>query len=258
MPVDLVAPAIFLVISFVFSMLGMGGSQLYVPILYWLGLNFKHEAIPLGLLLNVATSSSAAVTYYRHGLIRIRLAVPFAIAMVACAPLGAFVNFRASTRLVILVFALFTLAGSILAATGWKPTRRVESKRAEIVLGITAGSLLGLVVGFAGRGGGSMVVPVLLLSGLEAKAAAATSSSIVTCAAASGLLGHLPQAHFDPLLTAGSLLAVLVGSQAGSRLMAGRMRPREVRYAFAGVLFLVAVLLLRDALCAPALGPRGG
>ncbi|HDD52534.1 MAG TPA: sulfite exporter TauE/SafE family protein [Thermosulfidibacter takaii] len=246
MSLALLAPLIFLVISFVFSMLGMGGSQLYIPILYWLGMNFKHEAIPLGLLLNVATSASAAVTYYRHGLIRVRLAIPFALAMIACAPIGAFINFQVSTKLVILVFALFTLAGSILAYTNWKPQKKVESKKAEIILGITAGSILGLVVGFAGRGGGAMVVPILLMSGLEAKAAAATSSFIVTCAAISGFLGHLPKAHFDPFLTAGTLLAVLIGSQAGSRLMAGKMKPRGVRYVFAGVLFLVAVLLLKD------------
>ncbi|RLD96993.1 MAG: sulfite exporter TauE/SafE family protein [Aquificota bacterium] len=246
MSLALLAPLIFLVISFVFSMLGMGGSQLYIPILYWLGMNFKHEAIPLGLLLNVATSASAAVTYYRHGLIRVRLAIPFALAMIACAPIGAFINFQVSTKLVILVFALFTLAGSILAYTNWKPQKKVESEKAEIILGITAGSILGLVVGFAGRGGGAMVVPILLMSGLEAKAAAATSSFIVTCAAISGFLGHLPKAHFDPFLTAGTLLAVLIGSQAGSRLMAGKMKPRGVRYVFAGVLFLVAVLLLKD------------
>ena len=36
----LAAPAFF-VIAFVFSMLGMGGSQLYIPILFWLGLDFK-------------------------------------------------------------------------------------------------------------------------------------------------------------------------------------------------------------------------
>ncbi len=246
MPLDLLAPLIFLVVSFVFSMLGMGGSQLYIPILYWLGLNFKHEAIPLGLLLNIVTSASAAFTYYRHGLIRIRLAIPFAVTMTVCAPIGAFINFQVPTKLVILVFALFTLAGSILAATNWKPKKKVESKRAEIILGITAGSILGLVVGFAGRGGGAMIVPVLLMSGLEAKAAAATSSLIVTCGAISGFLGHLPQAHFDPILTAGTLLAVLIGSQAGSRLMAGKMKPRGVRYVFAGVLFLVAVLLLKD------------
>ena len=57
------APIIFFFIAFVFSMLGMGGSQLYIPILFWLGMDFKTQAIPLGMLLNVVNSSSAAFTY---------------------------------------------------------------------------------------------------------------------------------------------------------------------------------------------------
>ena len=53
------APPIFFAIAFVFSMLGMGGSQLVIPVLYWLGMDFKTEAIPLGMLLNIVSSSSA-------------------------------------------------------------------------------------------------------------------------------------------------------------------------------------------------------
>ena len=61
-----------------------------------------------------------------------------------------------------------------------------------------------------------------------------------------GLLGHLPAARFHPLLTVFTVAAVLVGSQLGSRLMAGKVKPRGVRYVFAIVLFMVALLLLRD------------
>ena len=44
-------------------MLGLGGAGLYIPILYWMGLDFKTEAIPLGMLLNVINSATAATTY---------------------------------------------------------------------------------------------------------------------------------------------------------------------------------------------------
>jgi len=149
---------------------------------------------------------------------------------------------------VIAVFALFTLAGALIALTNWRPKRKVESKRAEVIVGVIAGSFLGLVVGFAGRGGGAMVVPVLLLSGLEPREAAATSSLIVTCSALSGFIGHLPKARFHPSVTVGTLLAVLLGSQLGSRFMASRIRPKGVRYLFGGLLLLVAVLFLKEVL----------
>ena len=240
--------AIFFAISFVFSMLGMGGSQLYIPILYWFGMNFKHEAIPLGLFLNILTSSSAAYTYYKNGLVKVRLALPFALTMVVFAPIGAYLDFKVNVAYVILVFALFTLVSAALVASGYKPKRKVESRKAELILGITAGSILGIIVGFAGRGGGAMVVPILLMSGLEPKNAAATSSFIVTIAAISGLLGHLPKAHFDPVITLGCAVAVIVGSQIGSRLMAEKMKPKSVKYVFALVLTAVGIILLRDAI----------
>ena len=229
-------------------MLGMGGSQLYIPILYWLGMDFKHEAIPLGLLLNILTSGSSAFTYYRANLVRMGLALPFAISMVVMAPVGAYLNFKVHVGYIILVFALFTLASSLLAYTGWRPDRPISSRRAELILGVCAGSVLGIVVGFAGRGGGAMVVPILLMSGLDPKSAAATSSFIVTLAAISGLIGHLPKAHFDIPITLGCSVAVVAGSQLGSRIMAHKMRGRTVRYIFATVLLLVGLILLKDAL----------
>ncbi|BAT72383.1 conserved hypothetical protein [Thermosulfidibacter takaii ABI70S6] len=248
MPKYLIIPVVFFAISFVFSMLGMGGSQLYIPILYWFGMDFKHEAIPLGLLLNIATSSSAAYTYYKNGLVKVRLALPFALTMVVFAPIGAYLDFKVNVAYVILVFAVFTLASAFLVATGYKPKKKVESRKAELILGVSAGSILGLIVGFAGRGGGAMVVPILLMSGLGPKNAAATSSFIVTIAAISGLLGHLPKAHFNPIITLGCLVAVIIGSQLGSRLMAQKMKPKSVRYVFAVVLTFVGLILLKDAI----------
>jgi uncharacterized membrane protein YfcA len=95
----------FFSIAFVFSMLGMGGSQLYIPVLFW-----------LGMLLNVVNSSSAAFTYSRHKLIQWKIARPFGISMVAFAPLGARVNMELPTKPIILVFAEFTALAAATSA----------------------------------------------------------------------------------------------------------------------------------------------
>jgi len=84
----LLAP-VFFAIAFIFSMLGMGGSQLYIPILFWTGMDFKTEAIPLGMLLNLVNSSSATVTYGSKRLVAWRVALPFAVTMMVFAPIGA-------------------------------------------------------------------------------------------------------------------------------------------------------------------------
>jgi len=81
-------PLFFFGIAFVFSMLGMGGSQLYIPILYWLGLDFKTEAIPLGMLLNVVNTFTATTTYTIKKMVDWKAALPFAVTMLILPPVG--------------------------------------------------------------------------------------------------------------------------------------------------------------------------
>ncbi len=238
-------PPLFFAIAFVFSMLGMGGSQLYIPILYWMGLDFKTEAVPLGMLLNVVNSSSAAVTYARKKLIVWPVAIPFAVAMIAFAPLGVWLNVQLPVKPLLLFFALFTAAAAVLMLSGWKPKRGGMSPKGRAVLGLTAGSGLGLTAGLIGRGGGSFVVPLLYIAGLEAKNAAATSAFVVTCSGSSSFISHLATAARPQwAVWLGSVVAVLLGSQLGSRLMAGRLKSRAVKRIFGVVLLGVAALII--------------
>jgi len=162
-------------------MLGMGGLQLYIPILYWMGMDFKTEAIPLGMLLNMVNSSSATFTYWRKKLIAWRVAIPFAAAIILFAPLGVWLNVQLPVKPLMVFFALFTAAAAVLMLSGWKPKQEKISPRKRVALGLISGSGLGIVAGLIGRGGGSFVVPLLYIAGLEAKFAAATSAFVVTC-----------------------------------------------------------------------------
>jgi len=239
------APPIFFVIAFVFSMLGMGGSQLYIPILYWMGMDFKTEAIPLGMLLNIVNSSSAAITYGRKKLINWGVALPFAIAMILFAPLGVWLNVQLPVKPLLIFFALFTAAAAVLMLSGWKPKRGKLSSRGRVILGLSAGSGLGTIAGLIGRGGGSFIVPLLYIVGLDAKMAAATSSLVVTASGLSSFTSHLATAanpQWSVWIT--TVLAVLLGSQLGSRLMAGRMKSRAIKQVFGWVLLGVAVLII--------------
>ena len=239
------APPIFFVIAFVFSMLGMGGSQLYIPILYWMGMDFKTEAIPLGMLLNVVNSSSAAITYGRKKLINWGVAIPFAGAMILFAPLGVWLNVQLPVKPLLVFFALFTAAAAALMLSGWKPKRGDMSPRGRVILGLTAGGGLGTIAGLIGRGGGSFIVPLLYIAGLEAKFAAATSAFVVTCSGLSSFISHLTTAAQPQWgVWASTVVAVLLGSQFGSHLMAGRMKSRAVKQVFGWVLLGVAALII--------------
>jgi uncharacterized membrane protein YfcA len=238
-------PPLFFAIAFVFSMLGMGGSQLYIPILYWMGLDFKTEAVPLGMLLNVVNSSSAAFTYARKKLIVWPVAIPFAVTIIAFAPLGVWLNVQLPVKPLLVFFALFTAAAAVLMLSGWRPKRGDLSPKGRVALGLTAGSGLGTVAGLIGRGGGSFIVPLLYIAGLEARNAAATSAFIVTCSGTSSFISHLATAARPQWgIWIATVVAVLLGSQLGSRLMAGRMKSRALKQVFAVVLLGVAALII--------------
>ena len=239
------APPIFFIIAFVFSMLGMGGSQLYIPILYWMGMDFKTEAVPLGMLLNVVNSGSAAFTYWRKNLIQWKVAIPFAVSMILFAPLGVWLNVQLPVKPLLVFFALFTAAAAILMLSGWKPKQGEMTPRKRIVLGLTAGGGLGTVAGLIGRGGGSFIVPLLYMVGLEAKFAAATSSFVVSCSGISSFISHLATAANPNWgVWISTVVAVFLGSQLGSRLMAGKMKSKAIKQVFGWVLLGVAALIL--------------
>ena len=227
-----------------------GGSQLYIPILFWLGMDFKTEAIPLGLLLNVATSSSATITYLRNRLVRWRVGLTVGAAMVALAPVGALVNTGLSAKVLILLFALFTIGAATLMLSGWRPKIGQSPQSRFTIWGVSAGSGIGFLSGLIGRGGGSFVVPTLYMMGLEAKSAVATSFLAVTMSAASGFISHLAMAARPNWAIWGACIAaVLGGSQIGSRLMAARVKSPTIRKAFGIVLLCIAgTLVVRDVL----------
>jgi hypothetical protein len=237
-------PLIFFCIAFVFSMLGMGGAQLYIPILYWMGLDFKTEAIPLGMLLNVVNSATAATTYAIKKMVLWQAALPFAVAMLILPPVGAWLNAQIPTKPLIAFFAAFTATAATLMLSGWKPRRGEMSSKGRIILGLSGGSVLGLVAGLIGRGGGSFVVPLLYIAGLEAKAAAATSAFVVTCSGASSFIAHLAiAAKPNWFIWTSCVVAVFLGSETGSHVMAGKLKPKGVRTIFGVVLWGVALFL---------------
>ncbi|BBB33349.1 conserved hypothetical protein [Thermotomaculum hydrothermale] len=237
-------PVMFFFIAFLFSMLGMGGAQIYIPILFWSGLDFKTEALPLGILLSVVNSSSATITYARKKLIDWRIGLLFGITMLAFAPIGAYFSKIVPTRLLIFIFALFTAISGTLMWIGWQPKNKMTDKN-RTVLGLLGGSGLGFLAGLIGRGGGSFVVPLLYMAGIDAKAAAATSALAVTFSGVSSFVSHIAiAAKPNWVLWGECVVAVFAGSQLGSNFMATKLKGKAVKKIFAIVLLLIAAILI--------------
>lgn len=245
----LIATSLVFAVATVFSMLGLGGGMLYVPLFKWLELPLKTVAIPLGLLLNGVTSASALVRYAREGLVDYRGGLPAAAGAVVMAPVGAWCMGFVPHNILLILFAAFTaLAGLFSLKAGPTETAEPLPPLRRFWIGLGLGGFNGFIGGLLGVGGGFLIAPMLLALGFPTKRAVATTSFIVTFASISGFVAHAAAGHLEPSLTVLTLIAAITGAQLGAWFMAKRAKPGWVKRAYAVLLLGVAAKLLWDIL----------
>ena len=235
-----------LVLAFIFSMLGLGGAMLYIPVFHWFGYDFKSVAIPTGLLLNGITALSAAVYYLRSKMVDIKGSIPLIVSSFIGAPVGAYFTKLVPTRTLILLFAIaMVFAGGRMLMTSAQADKEkmMELKRRMTLMSI-GGFFIGFIAGLLGVGGGFLFVPMMIAMGYATKQAAATSAFVVIFSSFSGFAGHIAEGHFNwPLMIATSI-AVIIASQIGARVMKEKMKARWIKQMFAVVLLAIAAKLL--------------
>jgi len=239
---------LILLVAFLFSMVGMGGGQVYTPACYWLGLDLRTQAVPLALWLSFTTQSTAAATYWRHGLVKFRAGLPIVGGLIVFAPVGAVFAHRVSDTVILFLFATMTLVAVAVTFAGWRPKRSALNPTELLLIGLLVGALVGFLAGMVGRGGGSLIVPMLLLLGFEPKTAAATSAFAAAFSALAGFLGHLGAAGLpvSPLWFTAFTGAAMVAALAGSRTMARHLDSGKVKRLFTVVLVGIAAKLYWD------------
>ncbi len=235
-------------ICFVFSMMGAGGSQILIPLLYWLGLDFKTGAIPLGLLTSALTCFSAGALYFRRGLVSMAMAWPFALAVLAGSPLGALLARPTSSATLMIVFAAVNILVGLLVLRGRGMAAGELSRQQEFVIALIVGLGIGFTIGFVARDGGPFTMAILVIMGMDAKKAAGTALIIVAAGCLVAFLVHAWDMALSWHMLLASALASLAGSQLGARFMSARLESRAIRLLFTGVMIVTGVVILVQAL----------
>jgi len=232
-------------IAVLFSLLGLGGAIIYTPLFYWSGLPLL-TAIPMALLLNMITTASASTTYLKLKLVDTKIALPIILASLPGAYVGSKLARIFNMDLLILLLSISILFAGIRILFFEIKGTSIISPEKKILAGAFAGFVISAVSSLVGIGGGTFIVPLLLIFGLETKKAVGTSAFIVTFISLSGFLSHMSlgdqNIDMNVLLFAG--LAAFAGAQAGSRLIFKRTSPRSIEILFALVLLLVGSKLL--------------
>lgn len=229
-------------VAILFSMLGLGGAIIYTPLFFWLGIPLM-TAIPMALLLNSITTASASITYFRQQLVDTNIAVPLIFTTITGALLGSYLAPGINSRNLVLLLAVILILAA-LRLLFYRNITVLKVKTRGIMIG--SGLLIGTVSSLVGIGGGTFMVPLLMIVGLKTKNAVATSAFIVTFMSLSGFLGYFVfgQEQLDPSLLFYAGLAAFIGAQVGSIFIFNRTSSRTIEKIFAIILIMVAFKLI--------------
>jgi hypothetical protein len=236
---------VIFLLGFIFSMLGLGGAMLYIPVFHWFGFDFKSVAIPTGLFLNGITALSAAIYYFREKMVDVKGGMPMVITSFIGAPVGAWFTHIISSDVLMALFSFGMVVSGlkmILSSGKAEPKELMPFKRRAVITA-AAGLIIGFLAGLLGIGGGFLFVPILIAIGYPTKQAAATSAFIVVFSSFSGFAGHVAEGHFNLPLLIYTSIAVIVASQIGARVMKEKMKAKWLKQTFGVLLVVIAVKL---------------
>ena len=182
---------LFFITAILYSSVGFGGGSTYLALLLiW---DVPYLIFPIiALLCNIIVVSGNSFNYIRAGNHNFKLLLPFLIGSVPLAFLGGTLKIDKDIFDILLFFVL-SIAGFLLLINN-KSYENNNSivKRLNFIISLIIGSVLGLISGIVGIGGGIFLSPILfLLKAEKPKIIVTTASLFILINSISGILGQL-------------------------------------------------------------------
>ena len=182
---------LFFITAILYSSVGFGGGSTYLALLLiW---DIPYTIFPvIALMCNIIVVSGNSFNYIRAGNHNFKLLIPFLLGSVPFAFFGGSLKIE-KEMFEILLFFVLSVAGILLLINNKSyKNDNLLIKKLNFIISFSIGSVLGLISGIVGIGGGIFLSPILfLLKAEKPKIIATTASLFILINSISGILGQL-------------------------------------------------------------------
>tara|TARA_A100001015_G_scaffold300557_1_gene386123 strand:+ start:1221 stop:1967 length:747 start_codon:yes stop_codon:yes gene_type:complete len=211
---------LFFITAILYSSVGFGGGSTYLALLLiW---DIPYYIFPIiALICNIIVVSGNSFNYIRAGNHNFKLLVPFLIGSIPLAFVGGSLMIKKDIFEIILFIVLFAAGLLLLINNKSYENKNIIIKKLNFLSSLLIGSILGLVSGLIGIGGGIFLSPLLfLLNAEKPKVISTTASLFILINSISGILGQLTKGSIlNELINYWPLfLIVLIGGFLGNFL----------------------------------------
>ncbi len=180
----------FFITAILYSSVGFGGGSTYLALLLiW---DTPYYIFPvIALFCNIIVVTGNSVNYIRAGNHNLKLLLPFLIGSIPFAYIGGTLIINKEI-FEILLFLVLSVAGILLLMSNKAyENKDITVKKLNIFISVIIGSLLGLISGIVGIGGGIFLSPILfLLKADKPKNIITTASLFILVNSISGIFGQ--------------------------------------------------------------------
>lgn len=257
---EILLPFLGFLIGTVASMVGVGGGVFIVPLLTLVCDFSPSNAVGTSLATIVFTSLASTANYSRQKRIYYKTGLILAITTVPGAILGAYLTSIIEAQLLGLIFGFFVLfvALRMILKLNFSKNRCADTEKSnpidsersllecknKVLLGVVLGFFAGLSSGLLGIGGGSLMVPIMVLAmGMPMHITVATSMFTMIFTSTSGVIEHFRLDHINfeyaLLLVLGTIFGAQLGAYASKRISG-----RNLRRIFGLVLVIVSIRMI--------------
>lgn len=248
----LIVAVLCAIVAFFYSNLGLGGGQLYVPImaLTFTSLEMR-EIVPLSLTFAFVTMLSSTITHGRKKLVDFRLGLMLTLGGLIGVAGGALFTLNVDEDIVKALFAtLLVVVASKMMYDIYRKKQDGTSTQSEFTMkrklaGVGISILTGLLIGSFGIGGGVVSVPLIIyVFRTEARRAIGTSALMGAILTPAAFVAYVLNSdgditiHYDVALVLAPLIMAMaiIGSTWGLQ----KLRTKVVKTIFTCGVYLAA------------------